>query len=160
MRNSLIIAALFGVNFLAGCTDRPPTDQQMIQVFNRQRSTFDKLRSLACGTSKGYEIMMQPEWSRPKISEREKHSYYALLRTIGARGIQWTPTPKCIVWIEVWSVGLGGDGDYKKYRFGSPTGEPIQTVDSLEKNWRATDKIVFAQRELAGGWWLEFDHWP
>ncbi|MEO3427806.1 hypothetical protein AAFN88_03045 [Pelagibius sp. CAU 1746] len=167
----LALAAL-----LAGCDNTPPSDQQMIDLFKAQRSAFEEIRMRICEKTRrdGLEadigsaqeilrsqvVMMDPEWSRPMVSDAERGRYYALFEQIDAKGVQAVvdANNQCEVSIEYWSVGWAGDADYKKFVFGAPQHRE-QIVDSLDDAQMGTE-IVFYRRRLEAGWWLALQHWP
>jgi hypothetical protein len=154
------LAAMFQllwVAFLSGFS-APPTDQAMIENFQRNRSQFETLKEKLCGLSHHQIVMMNPEWAKPEISGPEREWYYERLRALGAKGVQVAPAP-CSVWIEVWAVGLAGDGDYKKYRFGPPIDGPMVEALELDSVDRTSDGVRFYHRRIEGDWWIEFDHW-
>lgn len=153
-------AIYLGLAVLGGCSSGPPTDQAMIANFNQHRARFEELRENICRLSHSQVVMLDPEWSKPAVSEGEKQNYHAILKTIGAKGVQAVVQPQrpCVVWVEFWAVGGIGSADYKKYRFGPDT--EIIDRPELDTVDRASDKIASYQRKIVGDWWLVFDHWP
>ncbi|HEU0070079.1 MAG TPA: hypothetical protein VFS04_02175 [Alphaproteobacteria bacterium] len=151
----VFIYAVFG-GFRPG---PPPSDQQMIENFERNRATFEALREKICAHDDRQAVMMDPSWSRPEVSDDIREEYYALLRRVSARGIQSVKTQAgdCAGSVEYWSVGFLS-GDYKKYNFGPPWKDSV-LVDSLD-NLPLSQKIQFFHRDLTDGWALAFNHWP
>jgi hypothetical protein len=137
----------------------PPTDEEMIANFSRNRTHLETLREKLCSLPDSQTVMMEPEWSKPDVGQAEKECYYSIFKTIGVRGVQAVPNP-CRVWIAVWGEGFGDVGDYKEYRYGPPLHELMIDVESLDSVDMSSPEIGFFQRELKDGWWLEFNHWP
>ena len=161
---------------LTGCNNTPPPDQEMIDLFRAQRPVFEEIRSRVCEKARhdGLEanlpdaqvgmrsqvVMMDPEWSRPLVSDAERDRYYALFEKIGAKGVQalFGANNECELSIEYWAVGWAGDADYKNFVFGPPD-ETHLIVSSLDDAPMGPE-IAFYRRQLEAGWWLALDHWP
>ncbi len=158
MRRILIFPLLASI--ISGCGGDPPTDEQMLSVFSENREVFSELRESLCVDGKRRAVMMDPEWSKPEVSPQEKEHFYHLFQSINARGVYYDGD--CNLRIAVWSIGLGGDGDYKYYAHW-PTGpresEAIErsSLDSID---RSSLNIEFFYRPIEENWYLAFDHWP
>jgi hypothetical protein len=137
----------------------PPTDEEMIASFNRNRTHLEMLREKLCSLPHAQTVMMDPEWSKPEVGEVEKQWYYSIFKVIEARGVQAVPNP-CRVWIAIWGEGFGDVGDYKDYRYGPPLHEETIDLENLDAVDQTSQEVGFFQRKLEDGWWLEFDHWP
>jgi hypothetical protein len=137
----------------------PPADEEMIATFNRHRTHFEALRERLCTLPDSQVVMMDPEWSRPEVSEADKEWYYSRFKIIEARGVQSVPNP-CRVSVEIWAFGFAGDGDYKKYVYGLPLHEETIDLENLDAVDRSSPEISFFRRKLEDGWSLEFHHWP
>ncbi len=169
-KRGLHLAGVVALALLAaGCDNTPPTDQEMIDLFQAQTPVFEEIRRRICGKAehegkdsggnRSQVIMMDPEWSDPLVSDEDRSRYYALFEKIGAEGVQAVVrSGVCEVSIEYWAVGWAGDADYKNFRFGTPD-QTVEIVDSLD-DVRLGSEIVFYRRRLEAGWWLSLDHWP
>ncbi len=133
----------------------PPSDEQMIHTFITHRDVFERLVKMACKDH--YTVVsMDPEWSRPTgIPSSTKQQYYQLFKTVGVKQLQ--SYDGCRTQLSVWSVGLGGDGDYKDYQYRPEQVENlVPSLDDLNLN----DKIVFYYRKVAPNWYIRYAHWP
>lgn len=163
--NRPLAAPLFALLLLPGCGDLlfpPPSDQELLRVFRDKQEVFNELVTRMCTGEAEKVVMMSPEWARPEIGEAEKQEFYRLFKEIGAKGAQAAPWQgECILRIPVWSVGLGGDGDYKGYNFGRGLhGDVTVWLESLDGVDRRSLEISFFAREIDEDWSLYFDHWP
>lgn len=106
----------------------------------------------------GYKVVsMDPEWSKPAaLSANVKQRYYELFKAIGVKEAQ--SYDGCRVQLSVWSVGIGGDGDYKQYQYRPSNNE--REVSSLDHLPLSSNKVEFYYRKLANDWYLEYAHWP
>lgn len=140
----------------------PPKDAALIQVFNANRETFETLVSMIC--EDGYAaISMDPAWTRPaNVPETKKQSYYGEFRKIGVSQVQASRNSsdgQCQIQLSVWAVGLGGDGEYKDYRFRPTITKEDFVVDDLDKV-KAGNEIRFYYREIAADWYISYRIWP
>ena len=105
----------------------------------------------------GYTVVsMDPEWSRPEnIPAAKKQKYYKLFRAVGVTQLQ--SYGGCRAQLSVWSVGLGGSGDYKDYQYRPDKVEnQVASLDHLKLG----DKIKFFYRKIAPDWYIRYAHWP
>lgn len=151
---------LFISFIVSGCGSKVPEDKEMLAVFQNKEAQFEQLRTLLCSSNERRVVMMDPEWSEPQVSENEKAKLYSIYREIGAKGVYYDGD--CSFRIAVWSVGLGGDGDYKYYSY-RPNAEHTgraRVVSTLDKVDRGSETVEFYLRPIVGDWYLAFDHWP
>lgn len=134
-------------------TAPPPTDEELTKVFTDNKDAFVEI--YAKMIKNGYRtISLDPEWSDPEITFNAKKPYHDFLRNINAHRIAKSGDT---LWICVWSVGLGGDGDYKGYIY-QPDGTG-QIVESLD-NFSPRGEAVLLLRVIGDGWYLYYDHVP
>ena len=155
----LLVVVLMSV-IVGGCSSKAPTDAEMLAVFQHRKIQFEQLRNLLCANNGRRVVMMEPEWSDPKVSEDEKAKLYRLYREIGAKGAYYDGD--CSFRIAVWSVGLAGSGDYKYYSYrpsasSSHKASVLSTLDNLDPK---SETVEFYLRPIEGDWYLAFDHWP
>ncbi|WP_445680368.1 hypothetical protein [Radicibacter daui] len=171
IRNFTVSLFVPVLSVLTGCgePDPAPSDEVMILNFRNNRNVFEEIRRDACelaleigeeaGGSKYLTVMMDPSWSRPEVSNDIVQKYYAIFRKINAKGIQLSVSEDhCKIWVEYWSEGLAGGGDYKKFIHEEPNKLDI-IVKSLY-GLKLGAQIASYKRELEGGWWLAYDHYP
>ena len=153
MKRCLLLCITFA---LGGCFfSSPPSDEQMVHSFNTHKVVFEQLVAMACHD--GYAVVsMDPEWSKPEnIPNAKKQRYYKLFRTIGVTQLQ--SYAGCRAQLSVWSVGLGGSGDYKDYQYRPENVEnQVASLDHLKLG----DKIEFFYRKIAPDWYIHYAHWP
>lgn len=152
----VLVLAIISIG-LSSCSlaPAPPSDEQMIHAFGAHRDVFERLVKMACKDH--YTVVsMDPEWSRPaNIPSSTRQQYYKLFKTVGVKQLQ--SYGGCRAQLSVWSVGLGGDGDYKDYQYRPERVEnPVASLDNLELG----DKIVFYYRKIAPNWYIRYAHWP
>lgn len=140
----------------------PPDDAAMLATFTEKREIFETLKDRICALPHSQTVMMSPEWSRPEVDQATREGYHHLFAEIGARGIQSVRTEDgCGLTVDVWSVGIGGDGDYKGYDYRLRIHETDATwLDSLDAVDRASHEIAFYYRRIDDDWSLYFNHWP
>lgn len=158
MPRLFVVTLIFMI--VGGCGNKVPTDVEMLAVFQTKKAQFEQLRNYLCACDERRVVMMDPEWSEPKISEGEKAKLYSLYKEIGAKGVYYDGD--CSFRIAVWSVGFGGDGGYKYYSYrprtsGSPEASVVSTLDNVD---RRSETIDFYLRPIEGDWYLAFAHWP
>ncbi len=133
----------------------------MLENFERNLSSFKELRDELCANPARRHIMMDPEWSRPEASEEVKATLYPIFRKIGAKGVYYDG--ECSFRVAYWSVGFGGDGDYKYYTYNPPlerNNDAKIFLETLDRVDRASIDHEFYLRPIADDWYLAFDHWP
>ena len=141
----------------AGCNripEKAPTDDELIKKFRDNRDVFNQLVAAICGDDY-FIVSYDPKWSKPEdIPSHKKKQYYNLLKKIKAKQIR---KKGLFVKISVWSVGIGGDGDYKGYAYRPDSYN--STVDSLD-NFSPKGRAEFLMRDIGEGWYLYYDHFP
>jgi hypothetical protein len=154
MRTFLSLATL-----LAACSNPQPTDALLISTYKAQRDTFLELRTVLCASQEKRVVMLDPEWSRPEISDKERAQLYPLLKKVNAKGVYYDGN--CSFRIDVWSVGFVGGGDYKGYSYrpaepwlGELVGSPLEKVD------RPINERFFVSLKIEDDWYLYLHHWP
>lgn len=147
---------LFRIGYFPVDNKLPPSDEQMISNFNKNRAVFEKLQTMICRDN--FQVVsMDPEWSKPdNISDSKKQEYYELFKLIGVSQIQ--SYDNCRMSYSVWSVGWAGDADYKKYEY-KPS-KPENIVDSLENLPLNNNNIAFYFRKIDNDWFISYSHWP
>lgn len=155
----ILISAMI-ISLVCGCSSEPPTDAQMLAVFQNNKTDFELLRDHLCKNDDRRMVMMDPEWSKPPTSEADKKTLYSIFKRIGAKGVYYDGN--CSLRVAVWSVGLGGDGDYKYYSYRPQESIHIKTqiVSSLDEVDRASLEHAYYLRPISEGWYLALDHWP
>jgi hypothetical protein len=146
---------------ISGCiSEQPPSDAVMIENFQKHKVQFAQLREYFCSQNERKIVMMDPEWSKPKATEEEKAYLYKIFKQISAKGLYYDGS--CSFRVTVWSVGLGGDGDYKYYIYNPRNTEHLKyiVVSDLDNVDRKSNTYDFYVRNIEGQWYLGFDHWP
>ena len=158
MRGILIFP--FFASILSGCGGDPPTDEQMLSVFRENRDVFAELRESLCVDSDRRVVMMDPEWSEPEVLPQDKEQFYHLFQSINAKGVYYDGD--CNMRIAVWSIGFGGDGDYKYYAHwpSGPRESEATERSSLDSIDRSALDIELFYRPIEENWYLAFAHWP
>lgn len=155
---SLCAAALL----LTACSEAPPpSDKEMVAFFKAKRTTFETLRTELCKLHYDQTIMRDPAWAQPQMPADDEKHFRAMLTELNAIGVKYMRG--CQFWIEVWSTGSGGDGTFKKYRYGPPMFRIIEIKEPPPKDLNAyLDKrvrIASFEKNIEGDWWIELDHW-
>ncbi len=155
----ILIIAMF-INLVCGCSSEPPTDAQMLAIFQDNQPDFEMLRDQLCVQDERRVVVMDPEWSRPPASDTDKKTLYSIFKRIGATGVYYDGN--CSFRVAVWSGGFGGDGDYKYYSYRPQESIHIETqlVPSLDEVDRTSLEHAYNLRPISEGWYLAFDYWP
>jgi hypothetical protein len=146
---------------LAACGKAPPTDKEMAAAFFAKRATFEALRTELCKLRYDQTINRDPPWSQPQLLAADEKRLNMLLKKIGATGVKYVRG--CQFWLEIWSSGIGRDAAYKKYRYGAPMFRIIEVKEPPPRDLNHyLDKraaIASFEKNIAGDWWIELDHW-
>ena len=125
----------------------------------QQRAAFVELKDHLCSSPTKRVVMMDPEWSDPKVPDTEKEILYSLFRRTGTKGVYYDAD--CSFRLAVWSSGWVGGGDYKGFSY-----RPIEhwlgkEVDVPLESIKIEDRaIAFFSYPIGDGWNLYFQHWP
>jgi hypothetical protein len=151
---------IFLVSLLASCGEKPPSDAQMLDKFNRNKAVFISLRDSLCKDTGRRTVMMDPEWSEPKVSAEQKKALYEIFNEIDVNGVYYDGD--CSFRLPFWSVGFSGDGDYKYYvyRPGANIKAQALILDNLDEVDRSSLEAAFYLKPIGDDWYIEFDHWP
>jgi hypothetical protein len=154
-------AMLAAVAPLCACGKPPPTDSEMVREFFAKRAQFEALRADLCKLKFDQTIMRDPPWAAPQMLPADEARYRDRLARIGASGVRYLHG--CQLFIEMWSDGAGPEAAHKKYRYGPPLYRIIDVTAPPPRDLNAYlgKRVAIAsfEKNIAGDWWIELDHW-
>ena len=158
MRLYLNTGVVFIVLIISGCSDtepsQPPSDQDLIQLFNNNKQVFITLKDKF--SKDGFKVIsIDPEWCDPKdIPLDTKKEYYRLLKQVNIAQIR--SLEKDTVVLAVWDTGNVSGGDSKGYIYKPSTDWPREEKESLDNMSLSGEE--FYKRRIDGDWCLYYDH--
>ena len=146
---------------LAGCG--APPDAKLISVFQKNRSTFEMLRSKACAF--GSYQTVSASYVDPNLSTADVVWFKDQMNKVGIESLNAHGLgSSCWLSLTSWSTGFAGTpADYKGYHWGAldlhDSTMNTKIVQSLDRPILGPNNVTL-DRSLGRGWWLEYISFP
>ncbi len=152
------IFMVFTIIFLGSCDHSnpeevpPPTDQELIEVFQENKELFEEIVNLV-SKYEYIKVSIRYSYHEPQtIDVNDKVYIEQFLKKINADALSMYYEE---VRICVWSWGDIKYGDYKGYiYYPSPRSESVQSLDNFMSSGR-NESLV---RNIGDGWYLYYNH--
>jgi hypothetical protein len=166
---SLIIgipALVAGMLWEVSNSHKPPSDQKLLENFDRHEATFDQLIQMA-QTDKGL-TRVDEDWTRPEnpqtinVSSARISTYRRLLKEAGVpRGFQVTDTADEVDFY-YWGIGsaISSDTDKGYAYLTMPPFNLLPSLDGSHPDERNGDNGVKTYRHIRGNWYLFYEYIP
>lgn len=157
----LTTVALLAIVGYCQHTKTPPNDQWFRENYETNKASFSELINLVCTVPNLKSARGDGTTNDgPIVDNQTLSKIVSLMKAIGTSHVQITG--QCSIWAEVWSIGFGGDGVYKKYGYNERVHDRllVTSIDDLDKVRGTITTPTFYELELNDGWSILDDVWP